>query len=521
MTFALSAYPLSGRFREQLEVDEVVILPELRRLPPGQLAARLRQLRGTCVIALEDPASETLLPILEVVASLTAARRIEVAHADRPREATSRRRGIVHGAQLTAASVAAQAELRRAEKETASLLEAPPQHTTPSLERVLYLNANLWFGVTTGGSVAHVAGVVNALAERAGAVELATAPAPVGIDARVAVLRLRPPKRYALPVEANLYRFGRSVPAQLHDIVRPSLVYQRHSVGSYSGALLARRHRVPLVLEYNGSEVWVARHWGRRLRYEGLALAAEEASLRHAHLVVTVSEALADELAERGVDEQRIAWHPNGVDAGAFDPARFSDEERAALRDRYGLARHATVATFVGTFGQWHGVDVFARAIRESADWARRENLRFLLVGDGLTMPTVREELAGLDDIATIAGLVPQAAAPLHLAASDILVSPHVPNADGSPFFGSPTKLFEYMAAGKPIVASDLDQIGDVLRDDLAVLVRPGDPDDLVRGLRELVGDPARRAHLAERARRRVLEQYTWEHHVDAILARL
>ncbi|HEY3541212.1 MAG TPA: glycosyltransferase family 4 protein [Gaiellaceae bacterium] len=521
MTFALSAYPISGRFREQLGVDEVVVLPELRRLPPTQLAAWLRRLRGTCLIALEDPASETLLPILEVVASLTAARSIEIAHGDGRRESTTRRRGALHGLQLATTSVAAQAELRRAQRETAALLAVEPRRADSSLERVLYLNANLWFGVTAGGSVAHVAGVVNGLAHRADAVELATAPAPVGIDERVAVRRLRPPKRYALPVEANLYRFGRGVPAQLRDIVQPTLVYQRHSVGSYAGAVLARRHDVALVLEYNGSEVWVARNWGRPLRYEQLALAAEEASLRHAHLVVTVSRALADELVARGVDESRVVWHPNGVDADAFDPRRFTDAQRAALRDRYGIADDATVVTFVGTFGQWHGVDVFARAIRDGAAWARRENVRYLLVGDGLTMPTVRSELEGLGDITTIAGLVPQSEAPLHLAASDILVSPHVPNVDGSPFFGSPTKLFEYMAAAKPIVASDLDQIGDVLRDDLAVLVRSGDPGDLLRGLKALVADPGRRARLAERSRQRVLERYTWTHHVDAILERL
>ncbi len=56
-----------------------------------------------------------------------------------------------------------------------------------------------------------------------------------------------------------------------------------------------------------------------------------------------------------------------------------------------------------------------------------------------------------------------QSEAPTYLAISDIVVSPTVPNPDGSPFFGSPTKLFEYMAMGKPIVASDLDQIGEVL----------------------------------------------------------
>ena len=58
--------------------------------------------------------------------------------------------------------------------------------------------------------------------------------------------------------------------------------------------------------------------------------------------------------------------------------------------------------------------------------------------------------------IAVLTGLVPQEDGPEHLAACDILASPHVPNADGTPFFGSPTKLFEYMAMGKGIVASNL-----------------------------------------------------------------
>ena len=63
-----------------------------------------------------------------------------------------------------------------------------------------------------------------------------------------------------------------------------------------------------------------------------------------------------------------------------------------------------------------------------------------------------------------LTGIVPQKDAPKYLVASDILVSPHIPNADGSRFFGSPTKLFEYMAMGKAIIASDLEQIGEILK---------------------------------------------------------
>jgi glycosyltransferase involved in cell wall biosynthesis len=128
--------------------------------------------------------------------------------------------------------------------------------------------------------------------------------------------------------------------------------------------------------------------------------------------------------------------------------------------------------------------------------------------------------------------LVPQAEAPLYLAASDLFLSPHMPNADGSAFFGSPTKLFEYMAMEKPIVASDLDQIGAVLKgtylDDVppsggpvGELFKPADEVAFLGALKNVVNDPASSRLMAHRAREAALRSYTWSHHVDAILQRM
>jgi glycosyltransferase involved in cell wall biosynthesis len=199
------------------------------------------------------------------------------------------------------------------------------------------------------------------------------------------------------------------------------------------------------------------------------------------------------------------------------------------------------LATFVGTFGQWHGADVLAQAIRrlveQDGEWLRRAKVHFLLVGDGLKMPLVRQILdeGGCAPFVTLAGLVPQAEAPAYLAASDVLLSPHVSNADGSRFFGSPTKLFEYMAMGKAIVASDLDQIGHVLRHSvraedlpaadpspdetrLSVLFEPGQVDALIGALRFVVNRPAWRARLGGNARAEAIGKFTWAHHTAAIL---
>jgi glycosyltransferase involved in cell wall biosynthesis len=203
------------------------------------------------------------------------------------------------------------------------------------------------------------------------------------------------------------------------------------------------------------------------------------------------------------------------------------------------------VAAFVGTFGAWHGVEVLAQAIKQLAEtnaaWLRKHKVHFLIVGDGLRMPQVREILsdASCQPFFTLTGLVPQAEAPTYIAAADLMLSPHVHNADGSRFFGSPTKLFEYMAMQKPIVAADLEQIGEVLRDSLrteslpstplpprdatalSVLMQPGDVPGLCRAIQFLVENPAWRATLGDNARREALTKYTWDRHVAAILDRL
>ncbi|MFC1718692.1 glycosyltransferase, partial [Candidatus Poribacteria bacterium] len=197
------------------------------------------------------------------------------------------------------------------------------------------------------------------------------------------------------------------------------------------------------------------------------------------------------------------------------------DVDGTEIREKYDIGGKIVIG-FIGTFGPWHGVEVLAKVIKPVIE--KRKDVHFLIIGDGALMGDVCSiiEEDRVESFATLTGLVPQEEAPEYLAACDIFASPHVPNPDGTPFFGSPTKLFEFMAMSRGTVASNLDQIGEVLEHGrTAWLVRPGDVSDLANGIIKLVEDENLRTRLGENARQEVIEKYTWERNVEKVIERL
>lgn len=546
------AYPLSASFEGAVvgifgRETQCITIAHLRSCGITGMLRQLWSMRGTpIVLPIEEENSSALLPVLKLLAACTRSRSICVVHPDLRRETVSRWQIALDALRFASASISCLWSAYCARRELSALLTQPREGSNclASNGAVLYLKTNLWFGIKAGGSVGHTAGVVNGLQRLGHPVTFASAEPPVMIDDGVKFLAVQPPSAFGLPYELNNYRFQEGFLRTLEAdpaIASANLIYQRLSAANYLGVVLSRRHRLPLVVEYNGSEVWVAKHWGRGMKFQKLAEMAEEAMLRHAHLVVTISDVLRDELIERGVEPARIVCYPNCIDPAVFTPARFSPEELQTLRARYDISADSTVLAFIGTFGQWHGAEMLAQAIArlyvEERHWLIDHKVHFLLVGDGLKMPRVRAliESSGAGGVCTLTGLVPQEQAALHLAAADILVSPHVPNSDGTRFFGSPTKLFEYMAMKKGIVASKLDQIGEVLspgleasdlpasspgsdHPELAVLYEPGNLEGLMLAIRFLVERKDWRSHLGFNAHQRALEKYTWQHHVQAIL---
>jgi len=297
-------------------------------------------------------------------------------------------------------------------------------------------------------------------------------------------------------------------------------VYQRYALGSFAGLELARRWGVPLVLEFNGSDIWVMEHWGpRKPRLLKTLSALEQRNLTDASLVVVVSEVLRDHVVDRGVPPESVLVNPNGVDVGRLAPLR--ERSPAQWREVIGQPDAITVG-FIGTFGPWHGVKLLPDLIERVG--AAQPAARWVLIGDGQLHGEVREEIEarGLAGKVLMTGLIDHEHALELLAASDVCVSPHVPNPDGSRFFGSPTKLFEYMGLGKPIRARDLEQIGEVIRDgDTGLLSPPGDVGAAADAVARLIDDDKLRARLGTAALEDAERNYGWAAHTRRILAAL
>lgn len=549
MTLILCIHPLSERFKAAIEASlasgatYLALSAVKAKGNVGGLRYLSQQRCDTLFVVYEEADERVLLPLVCLLSLLVRADRRMVIGPDLAVTALDPQRILQYVASVIMGSLAAAKSGIVAALELRSLVGGPnPKARFRPGSRVMYVNTNINLGVKAGGSLGHIAGVVNELHARGRRVLYAATRRFSVIDQSVPMERLGLPPFLGIPMDLFLFGFSQRSYAQLtkHVADGPVMIYQRMSRSDYTGAKLSRRHDVPLVMEYNGSEVWGARHWGQRMVFEKLARNAELASLRSAHVVVTISDVLAEELVATGIDRSRIVVYPNCVDAAVFDSARFDSDSLEALRRRHGIAPDAVVLGFVGTFGKWHGVDILCEAIRllvrDHREWMDSRKVKFLIIGDGhlghLVADIVRDEV--IKPYVAWPGLVEQTEAPAHLAAMDILLSPHVKNPDGTRFFGSPTKLFEYMSMGRPIIASRLEQIGEVLSpglsasdlpagepaaeaEELAVLCEPGSAPELVTAIRFLVERRAWRDTLARNGRKEVLDKYQWSHHVSAI----
>ena len=293
-----------------------------------------------------------------------------------------------------------------------------------------------------------------------------------------------------------------------------------HTTTNYANAIAVQAAAgvlgIPWAYEVRGmqEQTWIATLHSAEARERAVRseryrlIRAREAQLASASDVVfTLSEGMRQDLISRGVDGESVHVMPNGIPAARLEqPCVLPSDARADL----GLPRDGFWVGAVSSLVGYEGFDTLIDAVKRIR--ASGTDVRLLLVGDGVERPALVQQAADLGEAAVLPGRVDAAQAQRYLSALDVVV---VPRRDLEVTRSvAPLKPIEALAAGKPLLVSDLPPLTETIGDELVTAgcaVAPSDAGALADALTRLSGDEALRNRLGELGRARAATR-TWEH---------
>ncbi len=352
------------------------------------------------------------------------------------------------------------------------------------------------------GASVHVQAVVTALRRRGDEVHLITPRRGGDAPAELAAVDVHELTRARRDDPAEREIATRRADAGAADILdrlhrdQPlDLIYERYALWGETASAWSRRNGVPHLLEVNAPLVQEqARH--RVLVDRAGAERVATAAISSATAVLCVSDAVADWARGYTADPGRVHTVPNGVDTTRITPAPVEVDPGTF-----------TIG-FVGTLKPWHGTETLLEAAALLV--AEDPSYRLLLVGDGPQADALRTRAneLGIADQVEMTGAVEPARMPAQLHRMHVAVAPY-PVLDD--FYFSPLKVYEYLAAGLPVVASRVGDLPATLGDGrLGVLVEPEQPRKLADAIAALRHDPERRERLASDGRERAVRRHDW-----------
>lgn len=285
----------------------------------------------------------------------------------------------------------------------------------------------------------------------------------------------------------------------------PDFIYERYALYSFAGVIAAKRKRIPLILEVNTP---YAHAWSKyyKIYFPWLARRIEKLILNEARHIITVTEVQKEFLGTQYTDAGKITVSQNAISQNEFNP-----DVPPILIDW--KVEEPIVVGFVGTMNRWQGVPMLSQVILKIL--STFPNVVFLLVGDGEFRRRLQDELNILefDQRVVFTGKVAHKDVPSYVSAMDITILPD------SNTYGSPMKIFEYMASRKAVIAPDVPPVREIMtHEETGLIIRRGNADDLIEAIERLVSDEEIRNLLSENGYNYVINNHTWEANAKTII---
>jgi glycosyltransferase involved in cell wall biosynthesis len=300
---------------------------------------------------------------------------------------------------------------------------------------------------------------------------------------------------------------------------RPDVLYLRQNSFPFFPIVLCKILKIPSVVEVNGlvlDELEVNPN-SKSIAYKVfsyLALRSEKLNYRYCDRIVSVTDKLRDELVSLyAVPEDKIFVINNGANTDLFKPV---DREQA--KAELGLDNSKKYVCFVGHLAAWQGVEFLIYASPLILE--KCPEVRFLIVGDGVMKNKLLEITSGfeLSDKFIFTGRVPYESVPLYINAADVCVAPFIKGRNLKIGL-SALKTYEYLACGRPIVASSIPGVEDLIElSGGGISVPPENPEELAAAVVKLISDENTRALMGEKGRKYVVENHSWNGVVRKIL---